>query len=248
MSATTFVLLSLLYDFKSYRQNFKPYSAIYAPGNYSKSTIRAAVNHLLESGDIEKIVLNGTAHFSLTVKGFKTITYRFSRQYNALRTHWDRKWRIIIFDIPESQRKKRAKVRKILTKFNFGRLSNSIYISPFDNLKLVEEKIKDLGRNIRVFVFEASAIGNEKETALIAFNLKELSGKYKSWLRKVKDPGQEIDILVSYYDRVLRSDPALPLDLLPDNWPFIKTWSIFIGLIRKKASVGGVVEAKKIGI
>lgn len=238
MGVATFVLLSLLYDFKSYKQNFKPYSTIYNYLNsYSKSTTRAAVSHLLESGDIEKIVLNDTAHFSLTTKGFKTITYRFCRQYNALRIHWDRKWRIIIFDIPESQRKKRNKVRKILTKSSFGRLSNSIYISPFDNLKMAEGKIKDLGHNIRFFAFQASAVGNEKEIAKIAFNLEELSVKYKSWIKKVKEnppTGGRIDILVSYYDRVLRSDPALPLDLVPDNWPFIKTWSIFIGLIREK--------------
>lgn len=254
MNATILVLLSLVHDFKVYRQNFKPYSAIYNfSDNYSKSSIRVAVSHLLEGGDIEKIILNGTAHFSLTTQGFRIVASRFLRQYNATHSHWDGKWRIIIFDIPEKQRKKRAKVRKILAKLSFGRASNSIYISPFDNLKLAQDEIRSgAGDNIRLFAFQGVAISNQKAIARIAFNLEELNEKYKSWMRRVKDPsinsGREIDILVSYYDRVLRYDPGLPSDLLPDNWPFIKTWSIFIGLMRKKGLTPKQTRGKKIGI
>lgn len=45
---------------------------------------------------------------------------------------WDKKWRVIIFDIPEYKRKIRNQVRFILNSAGFYRLQDSVWVSPID--------------------------------------------------------------------------------------------------------------------
>jgi len=45
---------------------------------------------------------------------------------------WDGKWRILIFDIPETRKKTRQQIRLTLTGLGFVRLQNSVWIYPYD--------------------------------------------------------------------------------------------------------------------
>jgi len=45
---------------------------------------------------------------------------------------WDKKWRILIFDIPEEKRALRDKVRLTLTAIGFTKLQNSVWVYPYD--------------------------------------------------------------------------------------------------------------------
>jgi len=50
---------------------------------------------------------------------------------------WDRKWRIVIFDIQEKQRDLRTKIRRLLQGLGFLRLQNSVWIHPYDCEEIV---------------------------------------------------------------------------------------------------------------
>jgi len=45
---------------------------------------------------------------------------------------WDKKWRVLIYDIPENKKKAREKVREILRSAGFVRLQDSIWVYPYD--------------------------------------------------------------------------------------------------------------------
>ena len=45
---------------------------------------------------------------------------------------WDGKWRVIIFDIKETRRLLRDKVRLTLSRIGFVRLQNSVWVFPYD--------------------------------------------------------------------------------------------------------------------
>ena len=45
---------------------------------------------------------------------------------------WDKKWRVLIFDIPERRRATRDKVRNTLTSIGFKRLQHSVWVYPYD--------------------------------------------------------------------------------------------------------------------
>jgi len=55
---------------------------------------------------------------------------------------WDRKWRAIIFDIPEESHKHRDFLRRKLKWFGFKELQKSIWIIPYDAKKEFEEFLK----------------------------------------------------------------------------------------------------------
>ena len=43
---------------------------------------------------------------------------------------WDRRWRIVIFDIPERRKSVRAKLRRFMQEYGFVRLQDSVWIYP----------------------------------------------------------------------------------------------------------------------
>ena len=77
---------------------------------------------------------------------------------------WDRKWRIILFDIPEKMHKERNWLRRKLNNFGFYMLQKSVFIFPYS----CEEEINELCKNAEienyVDVLIANSLGlKEKE-------------------------------------------------------------------------------------
>lgn len=87
---------------------------------------------------------------------------------------WDKKWRSVIFDIPESSRRSRNFLRKELKWMGFKELQHSIWITPHDIEKELVSLLvlwqKDFKGDIRFLVTEK--ITNDKDFRKI-FNLKQ---------------------------------------------------------------------------
>ncbi len=45
---------------------------------------------------------------------------------------WDRRWRLVIFDIPERRRSIRNQLRSFMSEYGFVRLQDSVWIYPYD--------------------------------------------------------------------------------------------------------------------
>ena len=50
---------------------------------------------------------------------------------------WDKKWRMLIFDIPESRRRVRTHIRTSLINMGFYRLQDSVWVYPYDAEDLI---------------------------------------------------------------------------------------------------------------
>jgi len=72
----------------------------------------------------------GTDGIRLTEKGERYL----QRSTLVVRrpARWDRKWRIVIFDIPERRRVMRALLRQKLISIGFVRLQDSVWVYPYD--------------------------------------------------------------------------------------------------------------------
>ena len=69
-------------------------------------------------------------------------------------TVWDRKWRLVMFDIPERHRKAREALRRKLKDMNFLRLQHSIWVTPYpceDEIRFLRE-IFNIPFNVDVVV------------------------------------------------------------------------------------------------
>jgi DNA-binding transcriptional regulator PaaX len=69
----------------------------------------------------------------LTKKGERIMRMLDLRDYHMKKPkHWDYKWRILIFDIPERRKGLRERVREILRLIGFVRLQDSVWVYPYD--------------------------------------------------------------------------------------------------------------------
>lgn len=79
---------------------------------------------------------------------------------------WDKKWRMVIFDIPESKKRARNALRQKLGNLSFYSWQKSVFVHPYNCLDEIEF-ITELFQ-VRPYVrfFEATNILNEAELRL----------------------------------------------------------------------------------
>lgn len=76
---------------------------------------------------------------------------------------WDKKWRIVIFDIPEKDREFRSILRKHLFTLEFYKLQQSVFVSPHPYEKPILELANLYSATDYVRVITASKIDNENK-------------------------------------------------------------------------------------
>lgn len=99
-----------------------------------RRSILASRERLLEHGLIEY----NKNFLRLTKKGEKKLAEIERREYKLPRPkRWDKKWRILIFDIPENKKGLRDKIRGTLVSIGFKWIQDSVWIYPYDCEDLV---------------------------------------------------------------------------------------------------------------
>lgn len=70
----------------------------------------------------------------ITEAGKTALMRRGSLLFTATKRpkRWDKRWRVIIFDIPEYRRATRDALRKMMRSFGFYRLQDSVWVYPYD--------------------------------------------------------------------------------------------------------------------
>jgi CRISPR-associated endonuclease Cas2 len=125
----------------------KAASAYPRSGRYKKSQYKSVVNNLKRRKLIEIISeTDGRIRVSLTNKGMKRVKeFAFNRLKIPKPDKWDKKWRVVIFDIPTHQKRKniaRAALREKIKELGFRRLQHSAWVFPYpceDEILLVAE-------------------------------------------------------------------------------------------------------------
>lgn len=130
---------------------------IYAKGYdrpLKKASFAQALRRLRERGLIE-LVSEKEVLIKLTDEGK---TFAVWEKFRKLEGIWDKKWRIVAFDIPQTHYLIRDLFRRRLKEFGFKQLQKSIWISKVDCTDLLRRYIKDLGISRWVSVLEAENV------------------------------------------------------------------------------------------
>lgn len=101
---------------------------------YQKRKFLNSFSYLRRNGMIRvKKKDNRNIRVTLTDKGRKRAEKYWVRDLEIKRPEkWDKKWRVVIFDIPHEQRVARNIVRKKLKELNFCPLQKSVWVHPFE--------------------------------------------------------------------------------------------------------------------
>jgi len=110
---------------------------------YTKEEFRKGFTNLKRLKFIQqKQQYDGSILISLSEKGkLRALNIKF-RKLAIKKEFWDRKWRMVIFDIPNSHRKGRDAIRYRLKSAGFREVQESIFIYPYDCEELIRELIK----------------------------------------------------------------------------------------------------------
>lgn len=92
-----------------------------------------AFQKLVACGMLEFVSRDGAKHVRLTKEGRLELARMVARQPDS-RKHlrWDKRWRMVIYDIKESRKSKRVMLQGLLRNFGFRRLQDSVWIYPYD--------------------------------------------------------------------------------------------------------------------
>lgn len=121
--------------------------------------LQQATSRLVARGLLKWHVRDGKKSLQLTDKG-KTYTERLVLE-NGLqkkkRQKWDKRWRLVSFDIWERHRAKRDRLRRLLHRVGFQRVHASLWVYPYDCEELIAFMRTDLhiGRGVLYFVADA---------------------------------------------------------------------------------------------
>jgi len=99
------------------------------------------IGYLQKQGYIKTKSLEGIKGVLLTPKGAEKILY-VKRKLAAKEKRKDGKWIMIIFDIPEKQRKARDFLRDALSDMGYEKLQQSVWVCPYDVYKETEEAVR----------------------------------------------------------------------------------------------------------
>ncbi len=111
--------------------------------NYQAKTVlgRLATRGLITFED-----RSGRRYARITERGRQVLELETRKVVDVKKKKWDRRWRVVIFDIPERRRGVRVRLRRFMEEYGFIRLQNSVWIYPYD----CEDLIALAKANLRV--------------------------------------------------------------------------------------------------
>jgi DNA-binding transcriptional regulator PaaX len=128
--------------------------------------LRRSIASLYKSKLIkEKENSDGSLTMVLTDKGKqKAITFNIDNMEIKKPNKWDKKWRLLIFDIPEKKRYARDALREVLKRIGFYELQRSVFIFPYQCQSELDFVIEFF--NVRPYVRVAIVVDLDNELHL----------------------------------------------------------------------------------
>jgi phenylacetic acid degradation operon negative regulatory protein len=205
---------------------------------HNEQAVRVSVSRMMKNGLLQSEKKGNKSYYALTTRGVSRIEEAARRIYRLTSHEWDRKWRIIMYTIPEEKRQIRDELRKELLWSGFGSLSNGCWVSPNDFKKEINLLISKYQIEEYVHLFLSDYVGPQSNAVLVeqCWPLHEIEEKYEQFIdtyskryivhQSVIQSGRITDeecfveraSLVHEYRKFLFVDPGLPKELLPDRW------------------------------
>jgi hypothetical protein len=107
---------------------------------------------------------DGESYARITPEGQKVLLLEQHKAFlrNVKKRRWDKRWRVIIFDIPERRRRTRDRLRITMSELGFVRLQDSVWVYPYDCEDLMALLKADLKIGVAVLYMIVENIENDK--------------------------------------------------------------------------------------
>ena len=131
-------------------------------GSFNRSIRRLSKEKLVKKVKMK----GGSFKLELTERGKKQASF-LQLMGNTIKfkkpKKWDKKWRLVMFDVPEKDRLFRDILRKHLKELQFKKLQHSVFVSPYPFEKPILELVDLYSASKYVRVVTATKLDNEKQ-------------------------------------------------------------------------------------
>jgi len=137
-----------------------------------------------------------------------------------IKKRWDKKWRLVTFDIPEKERQIRKSIRNRLQEMGFAYFQRSVWISPLPVAKFVEKLDREIDQTNNFFVFSGEVFDrNPKDLVKTFWPVADWSERSRDLIAKINNKTKLPDSTKKEFWDLVLEHPKVPLELLPNNWP-----------------------------
>ncbi|MFW6577317.1 phenylacetic acid degradation operon negative regulatory protein PaaX [Acinetobacter baumannii] len=221
---------------------------------FNDRAVRTSVFRLVKNDWLCSDKIGRTSFYRITDSSRSTYLQAEQRIYNDQMKEWDHYWDLILMSSLDTENK--ALLKKELEWLGFANISTNLMAYPGCNRIELQRLLVDLNMNEQVVVFKAETLqlfNNSVDTIgrMLRTNwpIDELRQRYLQFLDIFREIGvllmQENEqlepvqafqirtLLIHYYRRILLKDPALPLELLPTDWPAISARTLSMNIYKK---------------
>jgi phenylacetic acid degradation operon negative regulatory protein len=206
---------------------------ILAPLGVTAPAVRTAISRMVRQGWLVPVEVEGGRGYALTDRARQRLEDAAARIYRTRDSGWKGGWDLLVVDAMP-QRAGRERIRSGLSFLGYAQLTDGTWISPYASPE-AEELLEAEGAGATRF---EAYDGDPTVLARRAWDLDALGAAYAAWHAEardlVADPAAVLGVadlaederafvvrshLVHGWRKFLFSDPGLPVELLPPDWP-----------------------------
>jgi DNA-binding transcriptional regulator PaaX len=204
---------------------------------------RATLSRMSRRGLLRTVRRGRQAFLGLTEHG-TTVLRDGQRKLDGdvVDRHWDGRWTLLTFSVPETRRADRHALRTRLGWFGFGPVRSGLWVSTSATDISPALAELDLLEYAQVFRAETFMWTDPARIAREAWDLPEIAAGYDQWLQRwTGRASHDLDELSrrvqlgAEWLLLVRGDPVLPVALLPAGWPGVAAAALFRTLRRQWA-------------
>jgi len=205
---------------------------------YSIRTLRKEVSLLKKAGLITSKLRYRKPVPVLTLSGKLAISTLLSyKKFGP----WDGRWRLVICNILDSEKKFRQKFQSELIRMGFEKLARNVYLSPHQFLSSAKRLAYKYAVDMNCIFIEAEKIENQSRAIEKIWRTEEINKDYQGFTEDAKSAlGKKKDLEWPFYAkklelqfaRIYGLDPHLPESILPKDWCADEAYKIFKEIVK----------------
>jgi len=128
-----------------------------------KDNIRSTLKHALS----KKYISIKKSHLVITKKGLQKLKSEYPNLYFN-RKKWDKKIRLVIFDVQEINRLKRNQLRRLLKRLGFIMIQKSVWLSAYNQFDVIKRWAKENKLEEKILLIETDKFGFKNKNKIIS--------------------------------------------------------------------------------
>ncbi|MGW1026398.1 PaaX family transcriptional regulator [Streptomyces sp. NPDC002577] len=242
---------------------------VFARAGITEEAVRSTLTRMVKRGLLERHRRGRKTYFGLTPRAARVLQDGHDRiwQTGAVNRDWDGTWTLVGFSLPEAWRSERHDLRSRLVWGGFGSLQNGLWVAP--GAVDVSAVVAGLGLDSYLKVFQGAMASGPTDAGSVletAFDIEAIAKGYDVFLSRwgaeaegggrsssmgAEDLGEDgVDAVVRQlllhtdWLELVRQDPHLPAEHLPEDWPAGRAEELFRELARRYEGPAGREAAR----